>query len=107
MFSSLYNPLATFCSCAVRFVSDVVGKPEDSFGHDATHFIEYKHKWYLMKKNAGGYIHTEEKPYTDPKYMHHKDTDQPQRSIGSILGASDTEIDSYVPRLTCSLRFWV
>ena len=35
-------PLASFCGCTVRFVSDLVGNPEDRFSCDAK--IENKHK---------------------------------------------------------------
>ena len=29
------RPLTIFCGCTVRFVSGLVGKPEDLFSHDA------------------------------------------------------------------------
>ena len=33
--------LAIFCGCTVRFVSVLVGNPEDMFSGDATHIIFY------------------------------------------------------------------
>ena len=33
----LSKPLAIFCGCAVRFVSDQVGNPEDRFSHNEAH----------------------------------------------------------------------
>ena len=30
------NTLATFCGCSARFVSDLVGNPEDRFSHGAS-----------------------------------------------------------------------
>ena len=35
---SKFNPLAIFCSCKVRFVSDLVGNPKHRFCHDAARF---------------------------------------------------------------------
>ena len=29
------KPLAIFCDCTARFVSDLVGDPEDQFSHEA------------------------------------------------------------------------
>ena len=29
-----FKPLANFCGCKARFVSDLVGNPEDRFSHD-------------------------------------------------------------------------
>ena len=34
----ILNLLAIFCGCLARFVSDLVGTPEDRFSHDAAHF---------------------------------------------------------------------
>ena len=38
VFATLINPiskpLAIFCDCTVRFVSDLVGDPEDRFSHN-------------------------------------------------------------------------
>ena len=31
--------LAIFCGCAARFVSDLVGNPEDRFSHDAAYLM--------------------------------------------------------------------
>ena len=30
----LYKPLSIFCGCTARFVSDLVGNPEDRFSHN-------------------------------------------------------------------------
>ena len=32
-----YKPLAIFCICTARFVSDLVGNPEDRFSHNEAH----------------------------------------------------------------------
>ena len=32
-----FKPLATFCGCTARFVSDLVGNPEDRFSHSKVH----------------------------------------------------------------------
>ena len=32
-----YKPLAIFCGCTARFVSDLVGNPEDRFSHNEAH----------------------------------------------------------------------
>ena len=32
-----FKPLAIFCGCAARFVSDLVGNPEDRFSRDEAH----------------------------------------------------------------------
>ena len=34
----LFKPLAIFCGCTDRFVSDLVGNPEDRFSHNEAHF---------------------------------------------------------------------
>ena len=31
------KPLAVFCNCTARFVSDLVGNPEDHFSHNEAH----------------------------------------------------------------------
>ena len=31
------KPLAIFCSCTARFVSDLVGNPKDRFSHNEVH----------------------------------------------------------------------
>ena len=33
----IFKPLPIFCGCTVRFVSDLVGNPEDRFYHIAAH----------------------------------------------------------------------
>ena len=33
----IFKPLAIFCGCTARFVSDLIGNPEDRFTHDAAH----------------------------------------------------------------------
>ena len=38
------KPLAIFCGCTARFVSDLVGNPEDRFSHDAAHMCPGKNK---------------------------------------------------------------
>ena len=32
-----FKPLAIFCDCIARFVSDQVGNPEDRFSHNEAH----------------------------------------------------------------------
>ena len=32
-------PLAIFCDCTARFVSDLVGNPEEWFSHNEAHFV--------------------------------------------------------------------
>ena len=39
--STKFKPLATFCGCTARFVSDLVGNPEDRFSRDVT-----QRTWY-------------------------------------------------------------
>ena len=34
-----FKPLAIFCGCTVRFVSDLVGNPEDRFSHNDAHMV--------------------------------------------------------------------
>ena len=34
-----FKPLAIFCGCPARFVSDLVGNPEDRFSHNEAHLI--------------------------------------------------------------------
>ena len=40
--SEIFKPLAIFCGCAARFVSDLVGNPEDRFSHNEAHIIVAK-----------------------------------------------------------------
>ena len=35
----LPTPLAIFCDCSARFVSDLVGNPEDRFSQNEAHFL--------------------------------------------------------------------
>ena len=35
--SEIFKPLAIVCGCAARFVSDLVGNPEDRFSHNEAH----------------------------------------------------------------------
>ena len=37
--SEISNFLAIFCGCAARFVSDLVGNPENKFFHDLVHSV--------------------------------------------------------------------
>ena len=37
-----FQPLAIFCGCTARFVSDLVGNPEDRFSHNEAQIIESK-----------------------------------------------------------------
>ena len=37
--SEIYKPLAIFCDCPVRFVSDLIGNPEDRFSHNEAQTI--------------------------------------------------------------------
>ena len=32
-----FKSLAIFCGCTARFISDLVGHPEEQFSHDAAH----------------------------------------------------------------------
>ena len=32
-----FKPLAIFCGCTARFVSDLVGNPQDRFSHNEAH----------------------------------------------------------------------
>ena len=34
-----FKPIATFCGCTDRFVSDLVGNPEDRFSHNEAQII--------------------------------------------------------------------
>ena len=34
---SNFKPLSIFCGCTARFVSDLVGNPEDRFSHNKAH----------------------------------------------------------------------
>ena len=34
-----FKPLAIFCGCTARFVSDLVGNPEDRFSHNEAHIL--------------------------------------------------------------------
>ena len=40
--SENFKPPAIFCGCTARFVSDLVGNPEDWFSHDAAQMINNK-----------------------------------------------------------------
>ena len=35
-----FKPLAIFCGCTARFMSDLVGNPEDWFSHNEAHMIK-------------------------------------------------------------------
>ena len=35
-----FKPLAIFCGCTARFVSDLVGNTEDRFSHDEAHMVK-------------------------------------------------------------------
>ena len=35
--SEIFKPLATFCEGRARFVTDLVGNPEDRFSHNKAH----------------------------------------------------------------------
>ena len=37
--SEIFKPLAIFCDCTVKFVSDLVGNPEDRFSHNKAHIF--------------------------------------------------------------------
>ena len=39
--SENFKPLAIFCGCTARFVSDLVGNPENRFSHDEAHIETY------------------------------------------------------------------
>ena len=37
--SEFFKPPATFCGCTARFVSDLVGNPEDRFSHNEAQML--------------------------------------------------------------------
>ena len=39
------KPLAIFCGCTARFVSDLVGNPEDPFSHNKAHIFSILQLW--------------------------------------------------------------
>ena len=39
-----FKPLAIFCGCTVRFVSDLVGNSEDRFSHNEAHLLKQPQK---------------------------------------------------------------
>ena len=41
LYSQNFKPLACFCDCTGRFVSDLVGNPKDRFSRDAAHIMHY------------------------------------------------------------------
>ena len=41
-----FKPLAIFCGCTARFVSDLVGNPEDRLSHDIAQNVFQDHKEY-------------------------------------------------------------
>ena len=41
--SEFFKPLAIFYGCTARFVSDLVGNPEDRFSHNEAHIIRQRH----------------------------------------------------------------
>ena len=43
-----FKPLAIFCDCTARFVSDLVGNPEDPFSHDAALVQGVQHRMDLV-----------------------------------------------------------
>ena len=40
---NLWRRLAIFCDCTARFVSDLIGNPEDRFSHDGAHMLDRSH----------------------------------------------------------------
>ena len=42
--SEIFKPLAIFCGCAARFVSDLFGNPEDRFSHNEAHIVYFSLK---------------------------------------------------------------
>ena len=47
-----FKPLAFYCGCTFRFVSDLVGNPEDRFSHDAGHIAyQYSVETGLIRLN--------------------------------------------------------
>ena len=38
----LFKPLSIFCGCTARFVSELVGSPEDWFSHNEAHILLLK-----------------------------------------------------------------
>ena len=45
--SKISSPLAIFCNCTARFVSDLVGNPEDRFSHNEAHICYLTGSWYV------------------------------------------------------------
>ena len=48
--SEIFKPLAIFCGCTARFVSDLVGNPEDRFSHNEAQIINQDVLYFLGNK---------------------------------------------------------
>ena len=48
-------PIDIFCGCTARFMSDLVGNPEDRFSHDAAELVSHSERG-LRVKDGGRYI---------------------------------------------------
>ena len=44
-------PLAIFCDCTARIMSDVVGNPEDQVSHNGAHMKYHKNVFFYSKLN--------------------------------------------------------
>ena len=71
----LSKPLAIFCGCTARFVSDLVGNPEDRFSHNDAHLFTEKSENDAIENITpfGGwlcdFLITETCPYkSDPRF---------------------------------------
>ena len=45
-----FKPLAIFCGCTARFVSDLVGNSEERFSHNEAQIYKYIHKMRTVPK---------------------------------------------------------
>ena len=45
--SKYFKALAIFCDCTARFVSDLVGNPEDQFSHNEAHIMFFIQSSYV------------------------------------------------------------
>ena len=53
-----FKPLAILCGCTARFVSDLVGNPEDRFSHNEAHLVILPFAFFshLQRKRSNVYF---------------------------------------------------